>query len=173
MWGDTIEEIYENLKYKYEKIQREYEDLKRELRKTDDELSSANFRIKHELEPRIESERRSYDNYILSGGDSCFRQGMSGGCGFQCPNFGEEENCKEVISEMSNEELLKYYTDNEAFDSILIVREELINRGLKKEIKDIDEKYCKRCIEDLNKNIESTKQTIKLYEDILANGYHD
>lgn len=173
MYGNTIEERYENLKYKYEKLQREYEDLKREHRKTDDELYSAKFRIKHELEPRIESEKRSYDNYILSGGDSCFGQGMSGGCGFQCPSFGEKDNCKEVISEMTNEELLKYYTDNEAFDSISIVREELINRGLEKEVKKIDGQYCKQCIEDLNKKICSIKQTIKLYEDVLEKGYQD
>lgn len=98
---------------------------------------------------------------------------MNGGCGFQCPNFGQEENCKEVISEMSNEELLKYYTDNEAFDSVSIVREELINRKLEKEVKSIDEQYCRQCIEDLNKKIEGTKQTIKLYEDVLVNGYQD
>ncbi len=74
---------------------------------------------------------------------------------------------------MTNEELLKYYTENEAFDSVPIVRETLINKELKKEIKDIDEQYCKQCIEDLTKKIESTKQTIKLYEDILLNGYQD
>ena len=74
---------------------------------------------------------------------------------------------------MANEELLKYYTDNEAFDSVPIVRKELINRRLEKEVKDTDEQYCKQCIEDLNKKIESTKQTIKLYEDVLENGYQD
>lgn len=173
MYGGSIEERYDNLKYKYEKLQREYEDLKREHRKTDDELYSANFRIKHELEPRIQSERNAYDRYILSGGDSCFSQGVNGGCGFQCSNFGEEENCKEVISEITDEELLKYYVDNEAFDSVPIVREELINRELEKEVKSIDEQYCRQCIEDLNKKIDSTKQTIKLYENILVNGYQD
>ena len=149
MYGNTIEERYENLKYKYEKLQREYEDLKREHRKTDDELYSANFRIKHELEPRIQSERNAYDRYILSGGDSCFSQGMNGGCG------------------LSNEELLKYYVDNEAFDSVPIVRKELINRGLEKEVESIDKQYCRQCIEDLNKKIDGTKQTIKLYENDL------
>ena len=173
MYSDTIEEKYENLKYKYEKLQKEYGDLQREYRKTDDKLYSANFRIKHELEPRIQSERNAYDRYILSGGDSCFSQGINGGCGFHCSNFGEEENCKEVISEITNDELLKYYTDNEAFDSVPIVREELVSRGLEKEVKSIDEQYCRQCIEDLNKKIFGTKQTIKLYENFLVNGYQD
>lgn len=173
MYSDTIEEKYENLKYKYKKLQRKYEDLQREYRKTDDKLYSANFRIKHELEPRIQSERSAYDCYILSGGDSCFSQVMNGGCGFHCSNFGEEENCKEVISEMTNDELLKYYKDNEAFDSVPIVREELVSRGLEKEVKSIDEQYCRQCIEDLNKKIDGTKQTIKLYENVLLNGYLD
>lgn len=173
MWDNSIEEKYENLKYKYEKLQREYEGLKRDHRKTDDELYSANFRIKHELEPRLQSERNAYDRYVLSGGDSCFSQVMNGGCGVQCPNFGEEENCQEVISEITNEELLKYYIENEAFDSAPIVRKELIKRELEKEVKSIDEQYCRQCIEDLNKKIESTRQTIKLYEKVLIDGYQD
>lgn len=171
MWGDSIEEKYENLKYKYEKLQKEYDDLEDRFRKTDDELYSANFRIKHELEPRIKSERNAYDNYVLSGGNSCFSHGMNGYCGIQCSHFGQEENCREVISEMSNEELFKYYTNNEAFDCIPVIREELIDRELEKEVRSIDDQYCKQCIEDLNKKIEGTKQTIELYQNILANGY--
>lgn len=48
-----------------------------------------------------------------------------------------------------------------------------MDRGLKKEIEDIDNQYCRQCIKDLNKKIEGTKQTIKLYEDVLVNGYQD
>lgn len=73
-----IEEKYENLKYKYEKLQRKYDDLKDRFKKT----YSANFRIRHELEPRIKSERNAYDNYVLNGGNSCFSNGINGGCGF-------------------------------------------------------------------------------------------
>lgn len=171
MWGDSIEEKYENLKYKYEKLQKEYDDLKERFEKTDDELYSAKFRIEHELEPRLKFERNAYDNYVLSGGNSCFSQRMNGGCGIQCPNFGQEENCREVISEISNEELLKCYTDNEAFDGISVIREELINRELEKEVENIDDQYCKQRIKELNKRIEDTKQTIELYRNVLVNGY--
>lgn len=173
LWSGSIEERYENLKYKYEKLQKEYDDLQERFKKTDDELYRANFRIKHELEPRIKSEMNVYDNYVLSGGDSCFSQGMNGGCGIQCPNFGQEENCRELISEMSNKELLKYYTDNEAFDCIPVIREELIDRELEKEVRNIDDQYCRQCIADLNKKIEGTKQIIELYQNVLVNGYQE
>lgn len=173
MWCDSIEEKYESLKYKYEKLQKEYNDLQERYRKTDDELSNANFRIKHELEPRIKSERNSYDRYILSGGDSCFSRGMNGDCGTQCSHFGQEEKCKDVISEMSNEELLEYYASNEAFDCISVIRDELCNRELSKEVSDIDDQYCKQCIERLTKKFESTKAVIEFYQEILENGYQD
>lgn len=173
MWGNTIEEKYENLKYKYEKLQKEYADLRENYKKIDDELYHANFRIKHELEPRIKSEQRSYDNYILSGGDSCFAQGMNGGCGTQCPHFGQEDVCSKIVYDISDEELLRYYIENEAFDSVPIVRETLIGRGLEEKVKNIDDEYCRQCIEDLNKKIEGTKQTIELYQKVLENGYQD
>jgi Zn-finger protein len=37
-----------------------------ELTHLRDEVSSLNFKIRNELEPRIKSERRSYDNWVIN-----------------------------------------------------------------------------------------------------------
>jgi predicted nuclease with TOPRIM domain len=58
------EEKYDNLLRKYERLQRDYEKLQNDYNKKDNELYSANFKIETELEPRIQSERRSYDAWV-------------------------------------------------------------------------------------------------------------
>lgn len=54
-WKDK----YLTLKEEYDKLQEEYRDLDRKLDK-------ANYQIKTELEPRLASERRSYDCWVTS-----------------------------------------------------------------------------------------------------------
>lgn len=61
----TVDKYYlENLKYRIEKLKRKNSELKKELDKVSEEKSHAEFRIKNELEPRIEQEKRNYDFWV-------------------------------------------------------------------------------------------------------------
>lgn len=63
---DYYEQKYNDLLYKYERLQRKCEDLEERCRKLDLELDSANNRIRSELEPRIQAERRAYDRWVTN-----------------------------------------------------------------------------------------------------------
>lgn len=96
------------------------EDLNKELRKSRDNLLSAEGRISSELEPRIQSERDSYDFWALSGGnDPCFAAGDSGNCGVDCSIFGDKPECTE---NMSDKELLEAYIINNGCESAILDR---------------------------------------------------
>lgn len=173
MWESTIEEKYESLLRKYNRLEEKYSELQKNYNNLDDELSSANHRIRYELEPRLKSERASYDNYVLSGGNSCFAQGMNGGCNLDCGGFGEEDGCSEMLSEVSNEELFEYYQKHEAFDGKSIIRQELLDRGLNKEVGYADNVYCEQCISYYDAEIAKINASKSFYEEILNNGYQE
>lgn len=85
-------EKYEDLLYYYRERGYKIEKLENQINKLSDKLSSAEFKIETELEPRIQREKRSYDIYVTSG---CFT-GTNGepckqDCG-NCDNTGCEEN---------------------------------------------------------------------------------
>ena len=63
---DYYEKKYEDLLYDYKKLERKYDELKEKYTKIDLELDSASYRIRNELEPRIQQERRSYDNWATN-----------------------------------------------------------------------------------------------------------
>lgn len=63
---DVWEERYNELKYDYRKLQNKYDELKEKYDKVDSDLYSANFKIRNELEPRIESEKRAYDLWVTN-----------------------------------------------------------------------------------------------------------
>jgi len=54
----------EDMRYAIEKLRNINSDLKKENRRLENELDSAEHRIKYELEPRIKREERSYDNWV-------------------------------------------------------------------------------------------------------------
>lgn len=58
---DIDELLYEN-----RKLRRENEDLKEAVNTWRDKCDSARFKIETELEPRIQREKRSYDNWVSS-----------------------------------------------------------------------------------------------------------
>jgi predicted nucleic acid-binding Zn-ribbon protein len=61
---DHWEEKYNDLKYEYDRRGRRIEELTQEVKGLEDRLYSAEYKIRTELEPRIESEKRGYDAYI-------------------------------------------------------------------------------------------------------------
>ncbi|MDF2841585.1 MAG: hypothetical protein K0R00_11 [Herbinix sp.] len=61
---DYYQEKYETLLRDYKKLQRKCDDLEENNRKLYDQLDSANFRIRQELEPRIKREGRRYDAWV-------------------------------------------------------------------------------------------------------------
>lgn len=61
----TESEIY-YWKDKYLTLKDEYEKLQELYKQQERELDKANYQIKTELEPRIASERRSYDCWVTS-----------------------------------------------------------------------------------------------------------
>jgi len=61
---DYWEEKYKDLLYDYRELQRKYDKLQADYNKKYNELDSANFKIRTELEPRIQNERRSYDSWV-------------------------------------------------------------------------------------------------------------
>lgn len=66
--SDYWEEKYNDLKWSYNKLERLYDELKDDYKRKDDELYSAEFKIRTELEPRIKQEQRSYDAWVSSPG---------------------------------------------------------------------------------------------------------
>lgn len=54
----------DELQYKIRQLKRENEELREDLRRANDNLDSAEFKIRTELEPRIQAERRAYDRHL-------------------------------------------------------------------------------------------------------------
>ena len=145
------EQKYDNLKYRYDNLSNKYEDVRNRLNKTEDELSDANYKVKYELEPRIQSENRSYDSYVLNGGsDECFSNGMSGNCGVECSIFGDKIECYDSFS--TEEQILELY-ETEATTNILM--ELIVKMGLQEKCKDIDRKLYQ---EDINIHKEAIRK---------------
>jgi len=61
----TESEIY-YWKDKYTNLQKAYDKLEDLYKRQSGELQEAEYKLKTELEPRIKSEKRSYDCYIVS-----------------------------------------------------------------------------------------------------------
>jgi hypothetical protein len=98
---------YDALLRKYEYRGRRIQELEDTINKLEENLSSANFKIDTELEPRIKREKQSYDEYVTSGGsDSCFNAGINGKCGVKCPDFGSKDEC------CIESYLIEYLNDN-------------------------------------------------------------
>jgi len=111
-----VDDLQRIIRNKNNRIQ----ELNSELIKINNKLVDAEWKIDKELKPRIESEKRSYDNWVLSGGsDDCFRNGMNGNCGPRCSVFCERPECTD---ELSNEQLLEYYIENDACENIVFGR---------------------------------------------------
>jgi hypothetical protein len=146
---DEWERKYDNLRWKYDKLSDKYDDLQRKYDKAYDELSSAEHRIRYELEPRIESEHRSYDSYVTSGGsDECFRNGMSGNCGIHCSIFGDKPEC---FDGFNKEKIIDAYIEHGRMDGLDKLIEEY---GLVEECKEIDREYYREQIDIHNRAIE-------------------
>ena len=62
----TIEEEIYYWKDKYLTLKEEYDKLQELYKQQERELDKANYQIKTELEPRLASERRSYDCWVIS-----------------------------------------------------------------------------------------------------------
>lgn len=54
----------EDLAWKCRELEREVEDLEEKVNKLQLENSHLEYRIRNELEPRIQAERRSYDRWV-------------------------------------------------------------------------------------------------------------
>ena len=82
---DKDSEIY-YWKDKYLTLKDEYDKLHEQYRELDRKLDKANYQIKTELEPRIASERRSYDCWVTSQAEpKC-------ACTLGCP-YEDTEEC--------------------------------------------------------------------------------
>ena len=127
----TLEEKYNTLQRKYHHLEARYEEVVKENQRLSGELSRAEFRIHHELEPRING-----------GSDQCMSYGMYGKCGLDCPVFGDRDGCAECLAEISDNDLLYFYLSRrDTFKSIAVVRENLIFRGLEEHVQAIDTAY--------------------------------
>jgi hypothetical protein len=150
------EEKYDYIKGKYDRLCDSYSELEKKFNKTESELQEANWKVKYELEPRIESEHRSYDSYVLSGGsDECFSNGMSGNCGVKCSIFGDKSECYEKFT--TEEDILWVY---EEYGETKYLSEIIDKMGLREKVKELDRKYY---IEQIKK----CKETIKKLENEL------
>ena len=56
----------EELQYEIRRLKRENENLKEDVNRLRDNFDSAQFRIDTELEPRIQREKRSYDDWATN-----------------------------------------------------------------------------------------------------------
>ena len=139
----TLEEKYNTLQRKYHHLEARYEEVVKENQRLSGELSRAEFRIHHELEPRIKQEKEAYDSFVVNGGsDQCMSYGMYGKCGLDCPVFGDRDGCAECLAEISDNDLLYFYLSRrDTFKSIAVVRENLIFRGLEEHVQAIDTAY--------------------------------
>lgn len=61
------DEIIEKLRWQLRDKNSQIEDLQEEIRNLQRKLESAECRIKTELEPRIQREKRSYDYWVTNG----------------------------------------------------------------------------------------------------------
>lgn len=61
------DEIIEKLRWQLRDKNSQIEDLQKEIRNLQRKLDSAEYRIKTELEPRIQRERRAYDAWVTNG----------------------------------------------------------------------------------------------------------
>jgi hypothetical protein len=155
---ERLQNKYDNLSWKYDKLSDKYYELEKKYNNTYNELSSAEFKIRTELEPRIKSEHRSYDAYVTSGGsDECFSNGMNGHCGFECSMFGDKAECFEGIK--TEEEVLNIYENYVTTGHILNLIEEY---GLEEKVKEIDREAIRQQIDVHKAKIE------KLEKELLA-----
>lgn len=152
------EEKYDRLERKYDRLSNSYSELERRFNKSEDELREANWKVKYELEPRIKNEHRSYNDYVISGGsDECFRSGMSGKCGVECPIFGEKAECYDSFTK--EEQILELYA-TETTTNYLI---ELIDKmGLQEKCKEIDRKYYQDEIDNHKKSIHKLEELLSV-----------
>ncbi|MCK5610540.1 hypothetical protein KAR91_52185 [Candidatus Pacearchaeota archaeon] len=102
------------------------EKLKTELRKSEIKFSSAEWKIDHELKPRIESEKCSYDSWVTSPESHmsedeaiCYHFCETDQCGVKCPLFGDIPECTENLTD---EELLKDYIENDGVEEVIFDR---------------------------------------------------
>ena len=115
-----LERTIEDLKYIIRNKNDRISDLEDEKNKLSDKLYDADWKIKTELDPRIEREKRSYDNWVLSGGSNdCMQNGINGNCGVNCSAFGSEPECTD---DLEDETLLEYYVENDVVADILFER---------------------------------------------------
>lgn len=152
---DRLQEKYDNIRWRYDNLLDKYNKLEKDYNNTYDKLSSAEFKIHTELEPRIKQEQRSYDNWVTSGGrDVCFG---NGNCGYDCLKFGSKPECFENVS--TEEEILDIYENYVDDGYILDLIEEY---GLEEKVKEIDKKI-------IRNRIDKCKDEIKKLEEKLLN----
>jgi len=155
---DTLQENYNNLHYKYNNLIDKYYDLNRKNNKLILELDSEKYKIHNELEPRIKSEQKSYDSYVLNGGsDQCYQNGMSGNCGYKCSIFGEKPECFENVT--TEEQILDIYENYINTGYILDLIKEY---GLEEKAKEIDRNILRKQMSVHQREID------KLYKELLS-----
>ena len=155
---DTLQENYNNLHYKYNNLLDKYYDLNRKNNKLILELDSAKYKIHNELEPRIKSEQKSYDSYVLNGGeDECYQNGMSGNCGYKCSIFGEKLECFENVT--TEKQILDIYENYINTGYILDLIKEY---GLEEKAKEIDRNILRKQMSVHQREID------KLYKELLS-----
>lgn len=151
------EQKYKDLVYYYDKRGYTIEDLNNQLRKAEEKLSSAEYKIEYELNPRIKQEERSYDAYVTSGGsDECWSNGQGGRCGFQCTCWGSKNECFEDITK---EDLLYAYAEIEDQGIIL---DYIHDWGLQKEAQKIDIDIKLEQISNKKKELLKLKEDLKV-----------
>ncbi len=127
----SYKEDYNNLEYRYRRLSNNFDEVKKDRDELRNKLDSAEYKLETELKPRVDREKRSYDSWVINGGgDTCMQQGMDGNCGFNCPDFGDKEEC---TSELSDQELLEVYY--EGYDC---VEDDLIEKGYELDIRKKD-----------------------------------
>lgn len=150
-----LEKRIDNLRRNYDHLRNEYNKLQEKYDNTYNKLSSANFKIETELEPRIKQEQRSYDVYVTNGGgDECFQSGISGSCGYDCHIFGEKPECFENVK---REEILYIYeniTDTGYIEDLIEEYE------LEAEAKEIDRGVLRKQIDKHQEEIAKLQQQI-------------
>lgn len=154
---DRLQDKYDNLYWKYDKLLDKYHKLEEKYNTASNKLNSAEYKIKNELEPRIESEHRSYDSWVTSGGsDECFSNGMSGNCGIHCSIFGDKPECFEGLN--TKEKILEAYIEHGYMDGL----DELIKEySLEEYCKETDREYYREQIAIHNKAIEKLQKELE------------
>jgi len=160
---DRLESRISDLKRSIGRYRDEINSLKTKLYESEMQLDNANYRIREELEPRISSEKKSYDNWVLGGGsDPCMRAGLDGNCGYEyCGAFGSKEYCFECFENMGEEEVKELVDHGLCTDDIesLIQLDKngcynqpwlhklftKLKRKIESIIKKIEHKRCEKC----------------------------